>query len=147
MASIQFNPYDSEHFDACLALFDANCPAYFAPNERDEYAEFLAADPSGYEICTVDNSLCGAFGISMDGTREARLHWILLDPDVQGAGIGSAIMRRVLAASRAAGAQALGIATSQFASAFFAKHGASTNAVTADGFGPGMDRVDMVIAL
>ena len=147
MASIQFNPYDSEHFDACLALFDANCPAYFAPNERDEYARFLAADPSGYEICTVDDNIRGAFGISMDGTREARLNWILLDPDVQGAGIGSAIMRRVLAASRAAGAQTLGIATSQFASAFFAKHGASTTAVTADGFGAGMDRVDMVIQL
>ena len=72
----------------CLDIFDANCPEFFAPNERQEYENFLNCDSKGYEVC--DES-------------EGR--------------------------------------------AFFAKLGATPTSSTVDGWGPGMDRVDMVLAL
>ncbi len=147
LSNIAFKRYRRSNYDACMVLFDANCPRYFAANERDEYAGFLAGCPSGYEICEWNSKLCGAFGLTQGGTQEARLNWILLDPDAQGMGIGSTIMRRILDASRASGATTLGIATSQHVAAFFEKFGAAVTATAPEGFGPGLDRVDMVIRL
>ena len=34
-----FRPYSSADREACLANFDANCPAFFAPDERAEAYE------------------------------------------------------------------------------------------------------------
>ncbi len=36
---------------AAHELFDANCPEFFAPNERLDYAEFLDSNLLGYELC------------------------------------------------------------------------------------------------
>jgi len=38
---INFRPYSSNDRESCLSIFDANCPKYFATNERSDYAQFL----------------------------------------------------------------------------------------------------------
>ena len=38
---MQFRAYQPADREACLALFDENCPAFFAPNEREDYEAFL----------------------------------------------------------------------------------------------------------
>ena len=40
----RFRGYRPPDESACLALFDENCPAFFAPNERDDYLVFLRED-------------------------------------------------------------------------------------------------------
>ncbi|MEP7347534.1 MAG: GNAT family N-acetyltransferase [Gemmatimonadaceae bacterium] len=128
----------------CLALFDENCPAFFAPNERDDYQAFLREDLSRYEVCVIDDHVVGAFGVFLEAKGLA-LRWILLSPNVQGKGIGSAIMSRVLEVVRGHGGAVLHIAASHKSAPFFAKFGAQEVATTPDGFGPGMHRVDMVL--
>ncbi|HKR75059.1 MAG TPA: GNAT family N-acetyltransferase [Rhodanobacter sp.] len=128
---------------ACLGLFDGNCPEFFAPNERADYAAFLGSRPAGYELCLVDGRVAGAFGLADDGLGCKRLNWILLDPGSQGMGIGSAIMRRVEALSHASGSALVRIAASHKSAPFFARFGAVVLATMPDGWGPGMHRVDM----
>ena len=93
--NMSFRPYSTSDKDACLSLFDENSPEFFAPNERADYASFLDDCPDGYELWMVDGSIVGAYGLIGDGLDHRSLNWILLGPETQGMGIGTAIMSRV----------------------------------------------------
>ena len=149
---VVFARYVDEHRARCLAIFDANCPTSFAPNERDEYAAFLRTAPDGYEVCLVDGHIAGAFGLvptpRPDGAARMRLNWIMIDPEVQGRGVGRAMMERVTTRAREAAQGAgldLDIAASHVSAPFFARFGARETRRTEDGWGPGMHRIDMVL--
>lgn len=133
--------------EACLAIFDANCPSFFAPNERVDYERFLETSPKGYEVCEMAGRVVAAFGLLGDGRHEVRLNWIMLHPRSKGLGLGSTIMERVIAQGRASQSPLIGIAASQKSAPFFARFGAVETLRIEDGWGPGMDRVDMEIVL
>jgi len=141
--TVTFRPYTHADREACLELFDANCPEFFAPNERNDYVRFLDADPKGYEACIVGDRIAGAFGLIAGDARRMHLNWILLDPKFQGLGIGSAIMGRIATLAMDAGTDVIDIAASHKSAPFFAKFGASATATIRDGWGSGMHRVDM----
>ena len=145
--TVTFRGYLSTDKAACLELFDANCPEYFAPNERKDYENFLEANPENYELCFVAGPLVGAFGLMHESARDRNLRWILLDPSSQGLGIGAMIMERVILHASESGARVLNIAASHKSAPFFAKFGSTKVTVTANGWGPGLDRVDMVLKL
>lgn len=145
--TIGFRPYGTTDRSACLTVFDANCPVYFAPNEREDYERFLDAGPIGYEVCLVDGQIAGAFGLLGDRGQGKSLNWILISPDFQGIGVGTAIMDRVISSGRESGVCFLSIAASQKSAPFFARFGAVTVAVRPDDWGPGMHRVDMELGL
>ena len=147
MTNINFRPYRDADRQACTNIFDANCPEFFAPNERQEYEEFLECAPEDYQVCEVDGKVLGAFGLFVGGENMKALNWILLDPQTQGIGVGSAIMERVIQLSRASQTRVVKIAASHKSAPFFARFGASTASMTRNGWGPGMDRVDMELPL
>lgn len=142
-----FRQYRSEDREACLAIFDANCPDFFLPNERDDFAEFLGEMHDGYEVCDVDGSVAAAFGLVPNDKGENRLCWIMINPIAQGGGLGSAIMQRIISLGRNSRSPVIGIAASHKSAPFFARFGAEQIDYIEDGWGPGMHRVDMEIAL
>jgi len=146
MADFAFRPFQAGDAAACLALFDANCPEFFAPNERADYAEFLAAAPAGYEVVIEAGRIVAAFGVLLEN-EEPHLRWILVAPEAQGRGIGSAIMRRARTTAEARPATALHIAASHRSEPFFQRAGAARVQFHPDGWGPGMHRVDMILRL
>jgi GNAT superfamily N-acetyltransferase len=95
----------------------------------------------------VNDVVAGAFGLIGDDVQRQSLNWILIDPNLQGFGIGSAIMDRVVTIGRDSGLSLLDIAASQKSEPFFAKFGAVMESVVEDGWGPGMTRVNMVLHL
>lgn len=140
---ITFTSYSPDQKAACLALFDANCPEFFAPCERADYEQFLDTNPDQYELCFIAGRVVGAFGLMGDGTCSRSLNWISLDPSSQGLGIGANIMQRVVDQARATGLEVISIAASHKSESFFAKFGAQELTRTENGWGPGMHRVDM----
>ena len=153
---MQFRPYQPADREACLALFDENCPAFFAPNEREEYDAFLrelelgqgAGEQYGYVVIEQDGVIVGAHGVRPDpATNGCRLTWIMNAIAVQGRGLGKQVMERVVRVARAEGATSVGIAASDRSAPFFARFGASVELVTPDGWGPGMHRVDMRLSV
>ncbi|MGI9205683.1 MAG: GNAT family N-acetyltransferase [Woeseiaceae bacterium] len=144
---ITFRPYCSADCDACLGIFDANCPEFFAPNEREEYQQFLELVPDGYEVCEADGRVLGAFGLFDEDQDKKTLNWILLDPRSHGLGVGSSIMERVIQLGRSTETAMISIAASQKSAPFFARFGAQTTSTTTDGWGPGMHRLDMMLPL
>lgn len=129
---------------ACLALFDANCPAFFAPNERDDYVAWLDGTRA-YTVATLDGGVVGAYGVTPGD--DVALNWIMISPHHQGRGLGGAIMARVVDEARVLGADVVHIAASQHSAPFFARYGAIERSTTTDGWGPGMHRVDMTLAV
>ena len=144
---VTFRPYSRNDREICLGLFDANCPEFFAPNERADYLQFLEKGPGGYELCLIDNELAGAFGLIGNADSRRRLNWIMLDPRFQGLGAGRAIMERVVALAASATIKAVDIAASQKSARFFARFGAVTLKVVDNGWGTGMHRVDMELSI
>lgn len=147
MNFVMFRPYCATDSLACLDIFDANCPDYFAPNERDDYERFLESTLTGYEVCEIGGRVVGAFGLFDDGPDEKSLNWILLDPQSHGAGLGRKIMEHVIQLGRDASARQVNIAASQKSAPFFARFGATPTTTAIEGWGPGLDRVDMVLLL
>jgi len=146
-AHVTFRSYSRTEREACLSLFDANCPEFFASNERNDYANFLDTNPAGYELCIVNDQVAGAFGLIGNDTLRRRLNWIMLNPQSQGLGIGSAVMARVTTLAIAGELEVVDIAASHKSAPFFAKFGAVTTGIIQDGWGPGMHRVDMALPI
>lgn len=144
---LRFRPYEDTDRSACLALFDANCPEYFAPNERCDYSQFLEARPDNYNVCLLGGFVVGAYGLYPLAEGGAALHWILLSPAVQGRGLGSAIMTRVISEMKHAGRSVLRISASHKSAPFFSRFGAIELSTAVDGWGPGMHRVEMQLSL
>jgi len=142
----QFRAWAPGDRAACLALFDANCPHYFAANERGDFESFLDARPEGYEVCLVDGRVAGAFGVLRTDSGPC-LRWILLAPERQGQGLGRAIMNRAITSAEARQSGSLRIAASHKSAPFFARFGAREISRTPDGWGPGMHRVDMLLKI
>ena len=141
-----FRPFTAADAGTCLDIFDANCPDYFAPNERADFAAFLTSSPEGYELCLQNDAPVGAFGLTVQNSI-GTLNWILLAPSAHGTGVGSTIMRRVLKRSRDRNLRCVKIAASHKSQGFFSKFGAATLTVTPNGWGPGMHRVDMELPI
>ena len=144
-ADLVFRGYQPADRDACVALFDANCPAFFAANERAGFVNFLSTAAGNYELCLIDQQVAGAYGLGPHSSGGLALRWIVLSPQVHGHGVGTRIMHRVLETVRARGVPQLHIAASHRSAPFFAKFGAQELATIPDGWGPAMHRVDMLL--
>ncbi|MGF1711802.1 GNAT family N-acetyltransferase [Vibrio kagoshimensis] len=144
---IEFKPFEPSDRDACLQIFDENCPLYFATNEREDYSGFLNSFPEGYEVCMVNSHIVGAYGLAVDDQKNCHLNWILISPDTQGSGIGNEFMTRAIARAKCLGSEEIQIAASHLSAPFFAKYGALEVNYISDGWGLGMHRVDMRLKL
>ena len=142
-----FRSYRADDQLDCLALFDANCPEYFDPGERQGYIRFLESVPEGYELCLNGARVVGAYGLRPYAPDEFIIRWILIAPEAQGHGLGSAMMARVLEVVRARGGRLLHMAASHKSAPFFARHGARSTGTIQNGWGPDLHRVDMVLVL
>lgn len=139
-----FRPYEPADQPACLVLFDANCPAFFAPNERAEYLAFLAEHAFVYDVALDETKIVGAFGLKIDTNKKrGRLSWIMIDPAYHGSGLGARMMARARNKAHQHHLTIIDIAASQHSATFFARFGAREIRTTTDGWGPGMHRVDM----
>ena len=144
---ISFQRYEPGDYAACLALFGANSPEFFAPNEEADYREFLTASPDWYEVCIRTGDVIGAYGLEQIRPSTGAVRWILLHPTAHGAGIGSRVMNRLIERARASGLTTVLIAASQKSAPFFARFGAVVLEERANGWGPGLDRIDMILKL
>ena len=141
-------PYEPRDRDACLALFDSNTPTFFDETERADFADFLGRRDMPYQVIERDGRVvaCGGHAVEADGTTAA-LCWGMVDQALHGVGLGRQLTVARIAAARAApGVTAMRLDTSQHTEGFYQRFGFVTQAVTPDGFAPGLDRYEMRLA-
>lgn len=167
-----FRPYRPSDRAACLRLFDSNCPQYFDPSERADFAYFLddlaataapdqpadapetaegAAAPSQVRYLVLEGATgllaCGGLETASDG-QKAWLAWGMVDRDSHQQRLGSHLTEARLAlARRLPGLREVHLATSQLVHGFYARFGFELREITPQGFGPDLDRYDMVLPL
>jgi N-acetylglutamate synthase-like GNAT family acetyltransferase len=140
-----FQTYNHQYLEMCLALFDLNCPEYFAENERDDYKLYLQHNAGSYNILLDGVRLVAAFGIDINPrSKRGRIAWIMVAPNNKGQGVGDKMMASAKLTCAKKGLKKIDIAASHLSSAFFAKYGAIELSRTVDGWGKDMHRVDML---
>ena len=145
--AVSIRRYDISYRDRMLAIFDANTPAFFAANERMDFARYLDENAVRYEVCEQDGEIVAGFAVAPGTMGRAHLNWILVDPTAQGGGIGNAMMDAARQRALDQGAAMLDIAASQHSAPFFLRHGAHALGRTDNGWGPDMHRIDMELPL
>lgn len=134
----------------CLALFDGNLPRFFAPEERADFDAFLRAlaDPQDdYLVLLHEEEIVACGGLSRE-EGAGRLVWGMVARDLHHQGIGTALLEARLAqARRLPGVAEVRLATSQHSAGFYESFGFVVTGLQPEGFGPGIDRLDMVLKL
>ncbi len=139
--------------EACIALFNSNCPKYFDPEEISGLENWLNGQDTGqitYKTSEADYFYvtelnekvvaCGGFYIVKNQPR-ANMVWGMVDKLNHGQGIGKQLFQfRVEQITARYPKHAIVLDTSQHTVGFFEKLGFSVSKITPDGYGPGLDR-------
>jgi len=144
-------PYRSEDFAACLAVFETNLPKFFTADERNMFQEFLNGPvrERPYLVLEYKGEVIGCGGMAFGADRKsAFLSWGMVSRPFHGKGVGKVLTEARLELARAAPEiERVTLNTSQHTQGFYAKYGFQAKTVTPDGYGPGLDRWDMVLNL
>lgn len=139
-----FTPLD---VDACLALFDGNVPRFFGTHERADFADYLQQPARQMDYLVIERNgrvvACG--GWAMDDAQTAAFCWGMVAHALHRQGLGRALAQTRLQQARARGARRVVLSTSQHTCDFYARLGFTVTQVVADGHGPGLDAVEMVM--
>ena len=152
MARVTARPFAAADGPACLALFDGNVPRFFAPEERADFEAYLAGPalgPDPFLVLEQDGALVGCGGLCrVAATDQVTLAWGMVDRARHRQGLGRVLTETRLALARdMAGIKAVTLNTSQHTQGFYARFGFVVEKITPDGFGPGLDRWDMILRL
>jgi GNAT superfamily N-acetyltransferase len=144
--SFDFRPYTPDDRAACLALFSANTPDWFAPHEQEQYESFLDDVPSAYFVMLDGTgAIAGAGGIEIELARKvAWLTWGMVDPTRHGQGLGKSLLEFRLDRLRAnLHISRVCIDSSQLTAPFYEKYGFTTQRIIPDGYAKGLHRHEM----
>jgi ribosomal protein S18 acetylase RimI-like enzyme len=145
MIRTRARPIDAQDIPACLALMRGNVPRYFSEQDLADFGPWLAARTSPFLVLVEDERIVACGGYRVDAaTGEAGLTWGMVEREDQRRGLGSLLLRERLAMIEGEpGVRAVVLDTSQHSRGFFERHGFRAVAETPDGYGPGLDRIDM----
>lgn len=150
---LKIRAFDTRDREGCLTLFDSNMPQFFAPHERAEFEAYLddleERGPNGeYLVLEVDGKTvaCGGYYVAPDGT--AGLAWGLVGRDSHREGFGTRLLlERLRRIARVQNAHEVVLDTTRQSRGFFERFGFEVVKITPDGYGAGLDRVDMRLGL
>lgn len=147
--SIVTRAYTAVDRAAVLRLMASNTPRFFAPHEREEFAEFLDDLSGMYYVATDGPDVIGAGGFAADRLPgEVVFCWFMVDATRHGSGVGTSITgacwRGILTDPAF---QTVRLDTSQHSRTFFERWGFTATLITPDGYATGMDRIDMQLEL
>lgn len=142
---LKFQNYTPSKFEECLELFELNCPAYFAEEERKDFRKFLEYERDIYLLGYENDSLVCCFGMTEHNIDLCSLSWIMVHPNHHKNGYGDEMMSYFISYANEKNKKTALISTSQYANNFFEKYGAKEIAFVENGWGKGMHKIDMCI--
>lgn len=142
-------PYTVLDKHACEAIARSNAPRFFLESELPEFSAFLSEPGCPYFVVEDSASeliACGGYYL-LPEQNSARLCWGMVQRDKHRAGVGSFLLCARMKEIARAGIARVCLDTSQHSAGFFAKHGFQTLNIAPDGYGPGLDRLEMELKL
>lgn len=128
-----------------MHLFDANCPAYFAPDERVDFENYLDFELEDYFVVESEGRIVACGGINIrEKENKGVLSWGMIHPDHHRKGIGKQLVNhRVNHLKTHYKVDRIGVRTTQLVHEFYAKCGFELREVVRDYWAPGYDLYDM----
>lgn len=145
-----FRDYQPGDRAACLAIFAANTPEWFAPHEREQFEAFLDNGPGTYFVMIdATGNVAGSGGIEVEEDRRtAWLTWGMVDPARHRQGLGRLQLEHRLELLRGnARVDRVCIDTSNKTAPFFERYGFVAQRIIPDGYAKGLHRHEMTLRL
>lgn len=148
-SDITFHEYHSVDFDACLAIFQSNCPDFFASSELADFEAFLLDLPGPYLMLKQGKHVIGCGGFAFNQSdKSADLCWGMIHKDFHKQGLGELLLTERLNRIRLnPDIKFIHLNTCQLTDSFFERSGFTTRHITRNGFAPGLHRYDMILTL
>ncbi len=150
--------FDERDTEACLSIFDSNCPHYFAVAEREAFEHWLVCQGKTLENAYKNTSVetyfvieneegelvgCGGYYLNLNQT-EARFAWGMIRKERQHQGIGTYMARqRIEEIKRTYPLVEITLATSQHTHQFYARMGFEVLEIIPSGLAPNLDKYEM----
>ena len=134
--------YRSEDKLAVMELLRKNIPAFFASEEEEDFLHYLENELEDYFVYQEGIKIIGAGGINyFPKEKAARISWDMIDPECQGKGIGSKLVRHRLRfiLEKSERVNTITVRTSQVAFRFYEKMGFELEKVEKDYWAEGFD--------
>lgn len=151
MREVRSRDYTAVDRDACLNVFDTNVPNFFAPEERAMFTAFLDGPvlKRPYLVLDTGKDIIACGGLKVLETKgSAFLSWGMVARPCHGRGVGRMLTQaRLNLARQTAGITTVTLNTSQHTKGFYEKFGFVPVKVTPNGYGPDLDRWDMLLEL
>ena len=142
-------PYEVTDRAECLRVFDSNAPWYFLPEERIPFERFLDRLPGPYFVVVDEDDLIACGGHATGRVSgEADICWTMVRRDQHGHGVGNFLLTTCVCDILAIeDIQTVRLETSQHTFPFFQRWGFVVVERVPNGFGPGLDKIEMRIVL
>lgn len=142
---LQFISYHSSHQEALLAIFRANTPAYFSPEEEKDFVDYLEHEIELYYVIEINQTIIGCGGVNFSNDKTVGIiSWGMLHPDFHNNGIGTQFLQfRLSKLKEIASVQKIIVHTSQLVYPFYEKNGFVLKEIKKDFWAPGFDLYDM----
>ncbi|MEM7551278.1 MAG: GNAT family N-acetyltransferase [Bacteroidota bacterium] len=134
MKSINIRPFRNSDLSRVLDIFRLNTPSFFAPPEIKDLKEYLDQHQGTYCVLEYNSKIAGSGGYHIPDERTGRLSWFFFNPELQGHGLGKAIVKHCLEELQInhPNLESVEVWTSQYAEGFFSKFGFKTIRIEED---------------
>lgn len=154
---MRIRKYSANDRAACIEIFESNCPTYFDPSERIALEKWLHGRDQGKVVYDTSEAeyfysleqegkvlACGGFYI-VKNSLSANMAWGMVHNKYHRLGLGRQLFEfRMAEIQMQFPKHSIVLDTSQHTFRFFESFGFSVIKVTKEGYGPGLDRYDMI---
>ncbi len=147
MKEIHYRVFYPQDLDQCLAIFEGNCPEFFAIPEQKQFAQYLGKEKLPYFVLIDPDEkivACGGFVVE---SNIAELAWGMVERNRHGQGLGTLLFNFRLVEIRKAKAVALKMDTNQHSLGFYLRLGFKIQSKIPNGYAEGLDRFDLLLDL
>ena len=139
--SITIREYKSIDKSTVINLIKLNTPKYFAPEEENDFSNYLDNERELYYVLLFNEKIVGCGGINFAENKTiGKISWDILHPQYQGKSLGSQLLKyRIEKIKVIDSIQKITVRTSQLAYKFYEKQGFELNKVKEDYWAKGFD--------
>ena len=143
--SITIREYKSIDKSSVMNLIRLNTPEYFAPEEEDDFSNYLDNERELYYVLLFNEKIVGCGGINFAENKTiGKISWDILHPEYQGKSLGTRLLEyRIEQLESIKSVQKITVRTSQVAYQFYEKQGFELKEIKKDYWAKGFDMYKM----
>ena len=128
-----------------MNLIRLNTPEYFAPEEEDDFSNYLDNERELYYVLLFNEKIVGCGGINFAKNKTiGKISWDILHPEYQGKSLGTRLLEyRIEKLESIKSVQKITVRTSQVAYQFYEKQGFELKEIKKDYWAKGFDMYKM----